>query len=320
MERAAEGVRRALSFCLGVKNEETLLVLTDEGLADLGRLFYEEGCRLTPKTEILTMAVLDRDGMEPVGEVAAALLRADVAVLVTSRSLSHTRARQNASMKGARIASMPGLTEGMLAGALLADYDEMARRSRRYAEDLTAAQAVRITTEAGTDLRFSLQDRKGLADTGEYSAPGAFGNLPAGEAFIAPLEGSAEGILVIDGSMGGVGIPAAPLALMVEGGHAVKINGGEEARRLAAILAAAGTNAGNIAEFGVGTNNAAALHGEVLEDEKVLGTIHIALGDNANFGGTVEAACHLDGIVTAPTVYLDGRLWLDKGEYAPDRQ
>ena len=179
---------------------------------------------------------------------------------------------------------------------------------------LTEAETARVVTPFGTDFTMSLKGRVGEDDCGVYNTPGAFGNLPAGEAYIAPLEGTANGTLVYDASMGGIGLLDDPIRVTVENGEAVKVEGGKEAEQLNAMLEEAGRPGRNIAELGIGTNRGASLNGSVLEDEKVLGTIHIALGDNANFGGTVQAECHLDGLLTHPDLYLDGELVMKDGK------
>ncbi|NLC39119.1 MAG: aminopeptidase, partial [Clostridia bacterium] len=159
----------------------------------------------------------------------------------------------------------------------------------------------------------SLQGREAFADSGMLQAPGSFGNLPAGEAFIAPLEGTAAGTLVVDGSMAGIGLIQSPIVMKVEKGLVVEIEGGQEADRLKELVDRFGPAARNIAELGIGLNDQAVLSGIVLEDEKVLGTVHVALGDNSTIGGTVEVPSHLDGVLLQPSLWLDGRKILEKG-------
>jgi leucyl aminopeptidase (aminopeptidase T) len=96
-------------------------------------------------------------------------------------------------------------------------------------------------------------------------------------------------------------------------GIARKISGGP-ARNIEAMLSKVGPKAFNLAEFGVGTNPKARLISNVIEDEKVLGTCHVALGDNSTFGGRVRAGVHVDGIFTKPTVRLDGRVLMEAGK------
>lgn len=307
------GVEQVLYKCMGLKKEEDLLIVSDSETESLGDLFYDVAVSGGIPAQSVNYAALPMDGMEPPAEVAEALLHCDVAILVTSRSLTHTRARHAASDKGVRIASLPGFTEAMLGAPMMVDYDEMTELSQKVAKMLTEAETARVVTPHGTDFTMSLKGRTGEDDCGIYNTPGAFGNLPAGEAYIAPLEGTAEGILVYDASMGGIGLLDEPIRVTVEKGEAVKVEGGKEAAALNAMLEEAGRPGRNIAELGIGTNRGASLNGDVLEDEKVLGTIHIALGDNANFGGKVEAPCHLDGLLTEPDLYLDGKLVMRAG-------
>jgi leucyl aminopeptidase (aminopeptidase T) len=128
--------------------------------------------------------------------------------------------------------------------------------------------------------------------------------------FIAPVEGTAEGHVVVDGSMGDR--KGGKIEISVEEGLAARISG-DSPQKLLRMLAAAGPKARNIAEFGIGTNPKARLTGNVLEDEKVMGTCHIALGDNSTFGGRVRAGIHVDGILLKPTVRIDGKILIRDG-------
>ncbi len=198
---------------------------------------------------------------------------------------------------------------------LNADYEKIARLSIKLKKILDKAKHVKITAPSGTDLTFSIDKRKAIASKGLFRKKGESGNLPTGEAFIAPVEGTAEGILAVDGSMAGLGlINKANLNIKIKKGFAEDITGGANARKLRTMLDNVGRDARNIAEFGIGTNDMAKLSGILLEDEKVKGTIHIALGNNITMGGSVNVPIHLDGVVKKPTVYLDGKLLMRNGE------
>lgn len=303
----------ALVDCLGTRKGEQVLLVIDEPMVELGEIFYEEGRRLGLEVMLLKMSPRDNHGNEPPRAIAEAMAAAQVVFCITSKSLSHTQARKNACSKGARVASMPAVNAEMMQRALAVDYDQMAKLSNKVAQLLTVGRKVKITTALGTDLEMDLADRPGEADTGLLLSKGDFGNLPAGEAYIAPLEGTAHGRLVIDGAMSGVGILAEPLIMKVEQGLVTSVEGKDKGK-LEEIFAKYGDDARNIAELGIGTNPRAKLTGNVLEDEKVLGTIHIALGDNSNFGGKVQVASHLDGIITKPTLAIDGQILLNQGE------
>ena len=101
----------------------------------------------------------------------------------------------------------------------------IAPQGRALADALTAASEARITCPNGSDLRLGLEGRKAISDAGELSAPGAFGNLPCGEGFIAPVEGTCEGPLVVDGSIAAVGIPDEPVTLTVAAGRLADATG-----------------------------------------------------------------------------------------------
>jgi len=201
-----------------------------------------------------------------------------------------------------------------MARTLGADYAAVGARSRKYADVLTRGATVRITNGEGTDITMSLAGRAGNPDTGVYHSPGDFGNLPAGEAYIAPLEGTANGIFVVDGAMAGAGYLGERIKIHVRDGYAAEIEGSAAAAALQEMVSPLGLPARNIAELGIGTNEKAMITGTVLEDEKVMGTIHIALGDNSHMGGIVAVPSHLDGIVLAPTVVVDGVTIMDSGK------
>jgi leucyl aminopeptidase (aminopeptidase T) len=174
---------------------------------------------------------------------------------------------------------------------------------------------IHVQTELGTDLSMEVRSRKGRGRRGGiYSEKGAWGNLPCGEAFIAPLEGTSRGVYVVDVAHAGVGRLSQPLIIQVQEGRAVDLQGGEAALLLTKVLSNLGDpRAFNIAELGIGCHDRAAVDSITLEAEKAQGTCHIALGSNCHFGGHVDVNIHLDGVIHAPTLYFDGRKILDRG-------
>jgi leucyl aminopeptidase (aminopeptidase T) len=192
-----------------------------------------------------------------------------------------------------------------------ADMEGLRRRGGALAELLDRASEAHLSCPNGSDLRLDLEGRAAIPDAGQLGERGAFGNLPCGEAFIAPAGG--EGTLVVDGTIAGVGIPAAPVRMTIEGGRLVEA-GGEEGAALLGLLTPHGAEAASIAELGIGTNERAMLSGNVLEDEKILGTAHVAFGASAAIGGTVQVPVHLDCVVMKPDVSLDGERVVRAGE------
>ena len=250
---------------------------------------------------------------EPPRPVAAAMAAADVVLCPTVQSLSHTAARRQASERGARIATLPGVTEELLARVMSADVAGLRRKGAAIAELLTGGAEARITCANGSDLRLGIEGREGIADAGDLTAAGAFGNLPCGEGFIAPVEGTAEGRLVVDGTIATIGKVSEPVELTVAAGHLVEATG-EQGAELLELLAAGGEEGTNVAELGIGTNERAELSGNVIEDEKLLGTCHVAFGASAAIGGTVQVPVHLDCVVLRPTVTVDGTEVVREGE------
>jgi len=298
----------ALRHNLGLSPRESVLVVHDPPGRRIGEAFAEAAKTVGAVVAVERVPVAERSGVEPAPAVAARMRSADVALLVTKRSLSWTEARRAATAGGARVASMPGLTEETLLRTLTIDYETIRARVNRICDRLDAAGRARLASDAGTDLRLSIEGRRAHGRKGGlYREAGQWGNLPAGEAFVAPVEGSASGVYVVDASHAGVGRLERPIRIQVEAGRATRIEGGEEAERLRELLESVGDPAAfNIAELGIGCNPAARICGLTLEDEKALGTAHLALGRNDLFGGTVGVAVHLDGILTRPKIWLDG--------------
>jgi leucyl aminopeptidase (aminopeptidase T) len=192
------------------------------------------------------------------------------------------------------------------------DFATLVRRSRALAELLSRAGDARFTCPRGSDMTLDLRGRDGIADDGDLSGAGAFGNLPCGEGFIAPLGG--EGTMVAS-SVGSIGLAADdPVTFTVRDGRLADASGPMGARFME-TLAAGGEQGVNLAELGIGTNERATLTGNVLEDEKILGTLHVAFGASAGIGGTVNVPVHLDCVVLDPTLDVGGTRVLDAGRF-----
>jgi len=316
MEELKKAAVIALRDCMAVKEGEKVLIITDEPARKIGYALWE-GARDMGAKAILTEIITPKsNGEEPPLLVAKLMKEVDVVLIPTSKSLSHTDSRREASKAGVRIATLPGITEDMMIRTLNADYKEIARKSDIIADIITKASNIKITTEIGTDINLAVEGREGHSDTGLNYEPGDFSNLPAGEAYVAPMEGLSEGVIVFDGSMAGVGIlKDEVIRVRVEKGYATEITGGPGAEKLYSIMEPFGKLAFNLAELGVGTHDKALITGVVLEDEKVIGTVHIAFGDNKSMGGTIRVASHLDGVITEPTVIADGETIMDKGKF-----
>lgn len=290
-----------INDCMGVREGEEVLVIANPATLGLGERLRGEAGRAGADGVLALMAERSSHSAEPPRAVAVAMASADVVLAPTVQSLSHTAARREATEAGVRIATLPGVDEETLARVMSADMAGLRRRGAAIAELLTGAAEARITCPHGSDLRLGLEGREGIPDAGDLTAPGAFGNLPCGEGFIAPVEGTAEGTLVVDGTIAAIGRVAEPTRLTVEAGNLTGADGADGAR-LMELLSAHGPDGTNVAELGIGTNEKAELTGNLIEDEKLLGTCHVAFGASAAIGGTVQVPVHLDCVVLKPTV------------------
>lgn len=311
LDRAVKTVVRQ---CMGISPGEDVLVVCNPVTEEIGQLMRIEAQGDGADATLAVISERDSAAAEPPLAVAAAMAAADVVLAATIQSLSHTEARKAASDAGVRVGSLPGVTEEMLCRLMTGDLEEIRRRGWAVVTALNRGSQARITCSHGSDLRIGLEGRLGTVDAGELGNKGAFGNLPCGEGFIAPLEGTTEGTLVVDGSIAEVGLLETPVSLTVREGHLVEATGGDGGR-LMELLTAHGVEGTNVAELGIGTNEEAILTGNILEDEKILGTCHVAFGASAAIGGTVQVPVHLDCIVLEPTIEIDGETIVSGGEF-----
>ncbi|MBE0524180.1 MAG: aminopeptidase [Methanosarcinales archaeon] len=300
-----ESASIVLETCMAVKPGEVVLIITDTAThPSIALALYEKAVELECDPILITMEPRSVHGQEPPPAVAAAMIAADVVLAPTSKSITHTQARLNANKVGVRSATMPGISLKMMEqGGITADYMAVRETAFDLQSRLKEVKEVRIITDLGTDMVFNVEGCEWKLDHGICHEPGSSSNLPAGEVFIAPRSG--DGVYVVDGSMSGLGILNSPLTIKVEQGQATDISG-DLADTYRDMLDNVGPLARNLAELGIGINPNARLIGNVLEDEKVGGTVHVALGDNSTFGGDVVAGIHLDGIITGPKVFIDG--------------
>ena len=359
-EKLTQSVVAMLRVNLGLQSSERLLVISDlpsendwqlketgeleEMLerAMLGRMLADIAAANYPSNRVSfhVFPATGSHGAEPDEATARLMLKAEVILYLTTYSLSHTNARAEAGKNGARIASMPQFEISMLApdGPLAVDTKQVSADVKRFATLLSTAKQATVRTEYGTDLHFSLEGRQGRIDDGLFLSPGSFGNLPAGEAYIAPLEGSGEGHLVVLPDCPAGVMPAGwrtggtkppgwypglqdAMTLYFEKGEVVKLAGvgtiGDQFRRQLNLESddPKYKSRRNLAELGIGCNPNARRPDNVLEAEKIKGSVHIAIGDNAHMGGQVDSDLHEDFVQPQPDLILDGKAVIVKGKW-----
>ncbi len=304
----------ALRDCMGLQKNETLLIVTDEIKREIGLALHEAGKSLCQESLLIEIKSREINGQEPPSQVSALMKTVDVVVCPTAKSLTHTDARREAVKLGVRVGTMPGITIDTMVRCLNADYNKIIALTDFIAAKMVGVGTIRVVTEKGTNVTMPVKHRMILPSKGVLRNKGESGNLPSGEVFLAPWEDQTNGRVVIDGSMAGIGMVETPITIDIVNGYAESITGGVEAQKLVEMLDKVGRDARAVAEFGIGTNYKAILTGQILEDEKVFGTIHIAFGNNITMGGRISVSSHLDGLVKEPDVYFDDELIMKKGE------
>ena len=307
LERA---VRVVIDACLGVKPDEDVLVVADPASRALGEALHAGALAAGADATLALIAERPTHGAEPPRVVAAALAAADVFIAPTTKSLSHTQARKAATEAGVRGATLPGATAELLARVMAVDLPTLRERSRAIAQRLDEADHARVTCPRGTEFDVDLTGRRGIPDDGDLSQPGAFGNLPCGEGFIAPAGGSG---VIVASCVGSLGLADPPMEFEVTDGRLTAARDEASEEFLEHLLGAGGEQGTNLAELGVGTNDRATLIGNVLEDEKVLGTVHVAFGASAAIGGTVSVPVHEDVVIVDATLRIGGETVLEGG-------
>lgn len=296
----------AIEQCMALTAAESCAVVTDDERRPIGEALYGVASDITDDAVILQYPPGPQHGAEPPEPVAGAMAASDVVIAPTTKSISHTRARGRANDAGARVATMPGITEEIMVTGLDADYEAIGRACDEVLEQVADATEIHVTTPAGTDITFEPGDREWIADTGLVHEPGDFSNLPAGEVFVSPE--TANGTYVVDGTIRPYGrLDGREITITVEDGYVTGIDDEEIRTQVEEAAEAVGRDAYNLAELGIGTNvGVRELVGSTLLDEKAAGTVHVAIGDDAGIGGTTDAPIHMDGILLDPTVTADG--------------
>lgn len=298
--------------CFGLKKTETALVVTDaksrtDPRYEISRSLWKTGSRLCKDCALILMKKTGMNGREPPACVAKAMLDYDAVAAPTAYSLTHTKATFNANRKGARVATMPGITEEMFLEAIPVDYKKMLLTIRKLEEKIRGNE-FHIRTKAGTDLYLYRGSRKIDCDDGLIRKSCGLGNLPGGEVAFAPLEKKSEGVLVVDLSSFS-GLAKRPFKVSIEKGHAVDCTDSKLWKAISSVK-----NGTNVAELGIGTNPKARITGEILGDEKVIGTAHIAFGTSKGLGGRIQTSIHLDNVFSRPTIEVDGRIIMKDGK------
>jgi len=305
--------------CAKVKAGEKVLVVVDDEAFPVASGHFINGCGQHQWADSVLSIIKTRTGAacEPPHAVAVAMKNVDVVIYITNRhGMAHTDARKDATAAGVRTYQMIAVPEDYLLkdNVTSADIEQIKNCTEKLAQRLTAASRVRVTTPAGTDITMSLEDRQGLAIHPLWEVVGGLPDYA--EAAIAPVEGTAEGKLVIDiGVLGWEYVFKEPLKCTVKSGKVVDVKGGKEDAEKYRKIIATDENASNIAELGIGTSHTIPrIYRATRRDGAMAGNVHIAVGRNNDIGGQTWSGVHHDGLINSPTVELDGDVVVRDGE------
>jgi leucyl aminopeptidase (aminopeptidase T) len=306
------GARQLVEVNGRVTEGEPVVIVTDPKMERYATLVAEAARARGAVVTTCIMPVRGQDGQEPPEPVARAMAEGRVIFSPVSISITHTRAMRSALEAGARAILMTAYTDEILTSPALleTDFEAQAAVCHKIGDAFTRGSQLRLTSPKGTDLTFSMEGRTANVLT-NLPDPGQLAPVPDIEVNVVPVTGSANGHLIADASVPylGIGILEEPVVCTMEDGYITRMEGGPEADRLRVYLSSFGDrNCFNVAELGVGLNPNARLTGEMLEDEGVLGTIHIGIGTSHTLGGEIVAPTHYDLLMWEPTIEVDGRV------------
>ena len=321
MEKSAVTV---VDICMDLRRGENILIVCDSTTTGIGQALHDTASKRSDRVLLVVMPKGRHHGEEPPAPVVNLMRQQQVVIAPTRYSLTHTRAVRQAIKDGARVATMPGMTNEMFtSGGMSADFALIKKNMGEMAPVLRRKRIVNVKSEAGTNVTFEVNWREWkLDDNGICNRPRMLTNLPAGKIFTLPREGTMNGTIVIDGSWDSALVDE-PIVLQIEDGLVVDVKGGTAAAQIRQAFGEAAKrlrskeqeNVWTVAEFGFGMNPEARLIGSVLEDEKRLGTAYFSIGDNTTLGGASAVGIHVSGVMNSPSIWLDETELVKEGQF-----
>jgi len=299
---------------LGLQPDESFLVVTDENMKLLAEALFEVGKKNSRAAFFLIMPELTVNGDEPPNQLIDIMRTVDLVVAVTTKAITHTGPRHQATKGGVRVATIGEMDEEAFCRNMSADIDRVVDTTEALYDKFFDVHEVKITSDAGTDLKMKIMGRKPLKSTGVLRLLSNWGNLPSGEVYIAPIEEETNGVIVIDGSAAELGLIKHPITLEILDGSIVDISGkGAETKAFTELVNRYDIEGRTVCELGIGTNYKSEMSGFIQEDEKVLGTCHFGFGNNFSFGGSLTPPAHIDVVIMKPSIWFDNVLIMENG-------
>jgi leucyl aminopeptidase (aminopeptidase T) len=313
MTRLQRAVRTILVTCLNLKAHETLVIVTEEPLAEVGETLWKCAKRLTKNSVLIKYVNCNRTRYGLSSLIQNSLVGADCVVVITSKVVT-PRAFQETLSNGARLVLLSNSSIDVIERSVEADYKKLTQTSRRLADIFSIGRTIHVTSPSGTDITVPIKNLKGTSETGLAKARGDFVSLPAGGAFILPGKKSIQGQIVIDRIAGGKKPLSKPVVLKIQKGHITQIKGGREAEQLRKDIRKFGENGRRITKLGIGTNTALSFGHSSQEDENVYGAAYVSIGQNLVTRVHQKITQPIKAILLQPTVVLDGKIILRSGD------
>ena len=312
------GALNILENCGNFSISERTVIVFDAKTKSVANCFSEAASLLGGNVFLVETPIAKMHGEEPSLAAAEAILNADLALGLRDKSMAHTNARLAMTRNGGRYLSLPDYTLQLLVDpSVQVDYAAQFENVLAIADALTKGSKISVVTEAGTDIQMDAAGRFGNCCPGFVKNKGDLGSPPDIEANISPLENTANGVVVVDGSIPftDFGLLPNPITLEIKDGKISELFGNRYyVNKLKDLFASHGESKSRVlAECGVGLNPAATLTGVMLTDEGSLGTVHFGFGSNSTVGGINEIAFHVDFVCRAATISVDGNVIIQKG-------
>jgi len=310
-KKAVEGAKIIL-FKLGTcKKTDRVCIISDSSTKNTGNIFHKLAESKGIFSQHFTIKPLKMHGQEPPKDVAKNMEKSTLTLGITSLSMAHTKARKKAELKGTRYLSLPDFNEKLLSHpSLRVDYFKLGKIGKKISKKLSDGKTVKIKTKVGTNIEFDIHDRKANFTPGYVNKKILLGSPPDIEVNICPIENSANGIIVVDGSIPylGIGKLTSKIKINVRNGKIFSMDGNSiYTDKLNRLFSLYGTKSKTLAEFGIGFNSKSKLCGNMLIDEGSYGTFHFGFGSNFTMGGNNNINFHLDFIIFANKFELDGK-------------
>jgi leucyl aminopeptidase (aminopeptidase T) len=323
-EKMARSARTVIDTCMDVRRGENILIVCDPTTTEIGQAIHDAASLRSDRVLLVVMPKGRHHGDEPPAPVANLMRQQQVVIAPTRYSLTHTKAVRQALKDGSRVATMPGMTLEMFTeGGMSADFNIIKKNIGEMSNYLRRKRIINVKSESGTNVTFEVNWREWkLDDNGVCNRPRMLTNLPAGKIFTLPRENTMNGTIVIDGSWDS-DLVDEPVVLQIESGLVVDVKGGTAAAQIRQTFGEAAKrlkskdqeNVWTIAEFGFGMNPNARTAGNVLEDEKRMGTAYFSIGDNTALGGSAAVGIQISGVLEQPSIWLDEMLLFEEGKF-----